>query len=216
MGWSVESFTGSAAVFHGRDLPERPGRAVWVFDVDRPALALGSAQPLDDADARACESAGVEIVRRRSGGGAVLLVPGGIVWIDVLIPPGDPLWHDDISRSGWWVGETWLRAVERLLGPADLAVHRGRVVESAWSRRVCFSGLGPGEVTAGPAKLVGISQRRTRAGARFQTAVHRRWEPLATVGLLASPGPTVGELGPVAVLQRSSVEIVEAFAAALP
>jgi len=33
--------------------------------------------------------------------------------------------------------------------------------------------------------VVGISQRRTRAGARFQCAVARRWEPDRLAGLLA-------------------------------
>ena len=34
----------------------------------------------------ACAAPGVEVVRRRSGGGAVLLVPGEVVWFDVVVP----------------------------------------------------------------------------------------------------------------------------------
>jgi lipoate-protein ligase A len=34
-------------------------------------------------------------------------------------------------------------------------------------------------------KVVGISQRRTRAGARFQCVVHRHWDPSALLELLA-------------------------------
>ena len=45
---------------------------------------------------------------------------------------------------------------------------------TGWCPLVCFAGVGPGEVLAGGRKLVGISQRRTRAGARFQCAVHVR------------------------------------------
>jgi hypothetical protein len=51
---------------------------------------------------------------------------------------------------------------------------------------VCFGGLGTGEVVdADGRKLVGISQRRTRAGARFQCMAHAIWEPERLVGLLA-------------------------------
>ena len=42
---------------------------------------------------------------------------------------------------------------------------------------VCFAGVGTGEVSVGDRKLVGLSQRRTRTGARFQCLVHLAWEP---------------------------------------
>ena len=37
--------------------------------------------------------------------------------------------------------------------------------------------MGSGEVLVDDAKLVGLSQRRTRDGARFQCVLHRRWQP---------------------------------------
>jgi hypothetical protein len=59
------------------------------------------------------------------------------------------------------------------------AVHRGGLVTAPWSGLVCFAGLGAGEVTLGEGgpKVVGVSQRRTRAVARFQCAVLLRWDP---------------------------------------
>ena len=77
---------GSAAEFHARPLPEPVSPEIWVFDVDRPAVVLGSTQREEVLDAAACAAAGVEVVRRRSGGGVVLLEPGGIVWFDVIVP----------------------------------------------------------------------------------------------------------------------------------
>ena len=77
-----------------------------------------------------------------------------------------------------------------------------------WSPLVCFAGVGPGEVLLGRRKLVGISQRRTRNGSRFQCMVHVRWSPDVLVGLLAAPRPTVDELPPVAVVSR---EIADAL-----
>lgn len=186
---------GSAADLHGLE-PTGAVREVWWLEVDRPALVLGSAQPVEAADADACAAAGVEVVRRRSGGGAVLMLPGEIVWLDVIVPRDDPQWDDDVGRSMWWVGEAWATAL-RAVGVDDVAVHRGPQVRSTWSSLVCFDGLGAGEVTVAGAKAVGISQRRTRSWARMQTTVHLRWRPSQMVGLLASPRPSAAQLGDV-------------------
>ena len=87
---------------------------------------------------------GIDVVRRRSGGGAVLLRPGEVVWVDFLVPRGDRLWEDDVGRSVWWVGEVWQAAL------ADLGVsgtvYRGALKEGRWGGLVCFAGRGPGEV----------------------------------------------------------------------
>src|SRR5690606_25915326 len=65
-------------------------------------------------------------------------------------------------------------------------VHHGALQRRPWSDLVCFAGLGPGEVTVpGGAKVVGISQRRTRAAARFQCAALLDWDPGSLLDLLA-------------------------------
>ena len=184
--WRVHRASGSARQLHARPLPEHVERAVYVLDVDRPALVLGSAQPDDVVDLDACGRAGVEVVRRRSGGGAVLLDPGAVLWVDIEVPRGDRRWHDDVGRAAWWVGEAFAAAI----GTGE--VHRGPLDRGRWGELVCFAGLGPGEVTIDGAKAVGISQRRTRAGARFQCAVPRRWEPERLAGLLAVPVDLAG------------------------
>lgn len=223
--WSVARATGSAAELHARPLGNFSGdavveRAVHVWTVDAPALVLGSAQPSSDVDAEACAAAGVEVVRRRSGGGAVLLDPGAAVWVDVEVPRGDPLWDDDVGRAMWWLGGCWAAALGAV-GVAGAEVHRGGLVTTEWSRLVCFAGLGPGEVTVGGGKTVGISQRRTRAGARFQCAVPTRWEPERLAGLLALPADRQAALvaaiaGVVAPVEAPAGALVEAFLAALP
>lgn len=186
MSWAVHRRTGSASTLHARALPDVVDRAVHVLDVDRPALVLGSTQPDHVADADTCAAAGVEVVRRHSGGGAVLLDPGAVAWVDVELPRHDPLWDDDVGRAAWWVGDT-LAAAMADLGVPDPTVHRGGLARGRWGELVCFAGLGPGEVTIDGAKVVGISQRRARAGARFQCAVPRRWEPDRLASLLAAP-----------------------------
>ena len=66
-----------------------------------------------------------------------------------------------------------------------------------WSRRICWTSLGTGEVTVvgnAAKKLVGISQRRTREFARFQTQVHLQWRPELVAALTAAPRPTAAAL----------------------
>jgi lipoate-protein ligase A len=193
-----------------------------------PALVLGSTQPEASVDEEACAAAGVDVVRRRSGGGAVLVEPGAVLWIDVIVPAGDPLWDDDVGRAVHWLGETWVLALAAV-GVVGATVHRGGMVTTRWSRSVCFAGLGPGEVTLDGRKVVGISQRRTRAAARFQCVVLATWAPEAIVGLLRPPAspprPTVDEAGATAddlataaagVGAATLAALAPAFLAALP
>ena len=184
--WSVERHRGPAAAHHGLDVPEPTHRAVWAFSLARPALVLGSTQRIDDVDVEAAAALGVEVVRRRSGGGAVLLEPDDVAWIDVIVPRGDPLWHDDVAVAAEWLGSVWVAALTDL-GVAGGVAHRGGLACGALGSVVCFGGTGPGEVLVRGEKIVGISQRRTRAGARFQCSVPLRWRPDRHAALLA-PG----------------------------
>jgi lipoate-protein ligase A len=205
LDWEVEEHQEAPGAFHARPLPEDGRRRAWVCRPDRPALVLGSAQREEVADAAACARADVEVVRRRSGGGAVLVVPGELLWVDVLVPSGDPLWRADVGRAFHWLGDVWAAA----LGDLDVtaSVHRGPLQRTAWSSLVCFAGMGPGEVSltspgGDPAKVVGISQRRTRSTARFQCAALLRWSPADLARLLALPAEDrdrlVDDVGPAA------------------
>jgi lipoate-protein ligase A len=182
-GWTVARRRGAAGELHARPLGPVVARRLDVLEVERAALVLGSTQPSTDVDQRAAAAAGIDVVRRRRGGGAVLLVPSESAWIDVELPRGDAHWVDDVSRSFDWLGRAWRDALSAL--GIDARPHAGPLVEGRWSRLVCFGGIGPGELVVDGRKLVGISQRRTRHGARFQCVVHRRWDPAAIVALLA-------------------------------
>jgi lipoate---protein ligase len=212
----VEHLRGPARAFHARPVPDDAQFALWSFDVSTPAVALGSRQGLDTVDVDECARQGLEIVRRRSGGGVVLLLPGEIVWIDVIVPAGHPCWSDDVRESMVRIGERWGEALGPL-HPDALRVHRGGVERTPWSELVCFAGAGPGEVFAGSRKLVGISQRRTRAAARFQCAIHRRYDAARTASVLAGPLPSGPVPDAVAVLGRDVVldDVVGRLATAL-
>jgi lipoate-protein ligase A len=196
-------------------------RAVTFRQVDHPALVVGSTQAPEDVDRAACRARGVAVVRRGTGGGAVLLEPGRVVWADVALPAGDPLWDADVGRAFLWLGRAWAAALVDL-GVDDPGVHEGRPLTTEWSRRVCFAGVGPGEVTAAGRKVVGMAQRRTREGALFQCAALLAWDAGALVDLLALPAgererarvelrEVAGAIGGVAV-----ADVEEALTAHLP
>lgn len=187
-GWDLRHEQGSAATFHARPLPALAQRSVRVLEVLRPALVIGSTQSDDVVDRSAAEEAGVEVVRRRSGGGAVLLRPGETTWVDVAVPAGDPLAEVDVGRSFGWLGEVWAGVVAELAPGAVPVVHRGAMVRTPWSSLVCFAGRGPGEITVDDAKVVGMAQRRGRVGARFQCALLHRWDPGPLLDLLDLSG----------------------------
>lgn len=177
----------------------------WLEPVDA-AVVLGSRQTPDLLDLERCAQLGLAVVRRRSGGGAVLIEPGNVVWIDLVLPHG--VAPDDVRGSMEWAGEIWWRALASLLPGEPAAVHHGALVDTVWSGLVCFAGVGPGEVLVGGRKLVGLSQRRTRHGVRIQGTAYRRAPGVDLASLFAGPIPAgrpaesayLGEVDPSAVV----------------
>lgn len=222
-GWEVAEQRGTAQELHDLDVPAAARRTVWICRPTGPALVLGSTQPDSIADADALAATGVALARRRSGGGAVLLDHDTAAWIDVVVPRGDPLWSDDVAVAAHWLGDAWAAALGAL--GVTATAHRGPLQRRPWSDAVCFAGLGPGEATVAGRKVVGVSQRRTRAGARFQTVAIARWRPARLLDLLslAPPDRLAAEaaVAPLAVGLEpfgaaAAERVVDALLAALP
>ena len=153
-------------------------------------MVLGSTQPAVPAP----------FVRRRSGGGAVYVRPDAVLWVEVFVGADDPRWEADVGRAFWWLGEAWARAIG-----GEAVVHRGALVRTQWSDRVCFAGLGPGEVTVGGRKVVGMSQRRTREGALFQCAALLEWDYEETARLLDVPAADIRDVATGLVVDHSTL-----------
>jgi lipoate-protein ligase A len=183
-------------------------------------VVLGSTQSAAVVDADRARQAGIDVVRRRSGGGAVLLLPTAQVWADLWVPRDDPLWSDEPRASAEVVGEWWARA----LGLPSAAVHRGGSVPAPGSDALCFAGIGPGEVHVGGRKLIGLAQWRSRQGVLVHGCAYRRWDPRPLVDVLATSGAgrseLLGALTCAAVgfeeLGLSGWRAEEALSAALP
>ncbi len=187
-GWRVEERHDRASLLHGSwpTVAEDPGRRrVAVCRVTDTSLVLGSTQGEEVVDRARVDATGIPVVRRSSGGGAVLVTPGDPVWVDAWIPVDDPLWHAQVDRAFDWLGRAWVDALAQT-GITGLTAHdRGFVACTRWSSVVCFGGVGAGEVvTDDGRKLVGLAQRRNRRGAWFHSACVLRWDPAPLVDLL--------------------------------
>lgn len=194
-GWRVECRVGPAASLHRRWPPPdaEHQRAVAVCRVTGPrTLVLGSTQPAPSGD----DPPGLALTRRPSGGGAVLVWPGAQAWIELWLPRHDDRFDDDVVRAAAPLGEHWVHALAAVGVAAPTAVHRGRLEAGRFGSVVCFAGIGPGEVTVDGRKVVGLSQRRTRSGVRFQTTVPLLWDGPGTVAALVTAGAIAASAAP--------------------
>jgi lipoate-protein ligase A len=208
----------SAGEQHGRDLVAE--RAVWDVRITQTAMVLGSRQNESLLNGELCSRDGIEVVRRRSGGGIVFLAPGEHVWLDVVVPRGDVLWSDDVAQASWWLGDVWVRALNAL-DVSNVSVHHESLSSDAWGDLLCFAGVGPGEVVQRDdeslSKLVGISQRRTRDYARFQCTMYTKWNPHdVEMYVVNTPGNLSEIAHRVATVQASQQALVDTFVSHLP
>lgn len=147
-------------------------RAAWrTWTYDRPAIVLGCSQRrLFDA---AGPGAGVEILVRRSGGGAVLVGPW-MVGVSVALPPDHSMVSAGPVASYRWLGECLARVLRtlgvpaRALPPEEARQHRAALDAAPGARSgpdwACFAGIVPWEAVARARKLTGLAQVRRRDG----------------------------------------------------
>jgi lipoate---protein ligase len=134
-------------------------------------VVLGSTQRTTDLDDRALVRDGVTVRRRRGGGGAVLLRPGDC-WVELWLPATSDAERGDVRSTAYRVGGWWQAAISVMGATTD--VHQGGLRDADQGAVACFAGLGPGELTAGGRKLVGISQWRAHEGALVSSVIIER------------------------------------------
>ncbi|WP_298337049.1 hypothetical protein [Ferrimicrobium sp.] len=136
--------------------------------IDR-ALVLGSSTASHAFDLERARRDGLTVVRRGSGGGAVLVEPGSQIWLMLYLRLDDPLVPWDLGASFLWLGAV-VAGVLRGLGLRAEVVEE-RQPRTDLGRLICFGDLGFGEVTVEGAKVLGLAQRRSRGQACFQLSL---------------------------------------------
>ncbi len=126
---------------------------------DPPTLSLGYGQDLAGIDLERCRQLGVGVVRRPTGGRAVLHWEELTYCFLSLPPDGD----DSIQQTYQAVGLSLQNGLQRFGIDVDLS--RGRV--GSGHRAACFASTSRSEITIGGRKLVGSAQRRI-SGALLQ------------------------------------------------
>jgi lipoate-protein ligase A len=140
---------------------------MFVPRIERALLVLGSSQSLDVLDGEVSEK--VTLRRRKGGGGLVLLHPNDI-WVDWWIPANDEQWSKDVHVSSIRAGMLWRDVVASRVS-LPVTVHEGSLEGELAHRMVCFAGKGPGEVFVEGRKAVGVTQWRVREGVFLSTVL---------------------------------------------
>ena len=148
-------------------------------------LVVGSAQTEASINRTACEADGIPVIRRGSGGGAVLCDPG-LLEVDVALPAGHALLDADVTESYRFLGGAWIDALTAVgIEGRLVTVEEARALPDdrrAAARVACYAGLSPYEVVdPGGRKLVGLCQRRRRGAALFQCSLACGQDPADVV-----------------------------------
>jgi lipoate-protein ligase A len=216
--------------------------AARTYGWTRPTLSLGRAEPFPgDWDSRALETAGVEVVRRPTGGDAVLHDQEVTFAVAASIPGP---WATGPRAFAFQVAEALASALRGLGLPASVvAPGQEESVAGPPGASPCFARAAAGEVRVLGYKTAGIASRFTRGAALSHASIpltprhrdvasYRRDAASARAELQAharSVGEAIGhDADPVevqklllaALAQRFGVELVDAsfeeVAAAVP
>lgn len=122
-----------------------------------PCLTLGRSQPHADADMEACRAAGVDVVRRPSGGQAILHTDE--LTYSIALRQADPRAEGGVLEVYRLLSEGLLAGLQRL-GVA--AVSAAGKEDGAVKTSICFETSSAYEIVADGHKLVGSAQWRAR------------------------------------------------------
>jgi lipoate-protein ligase A len=134
------------------------------FAWEPPCLSIGYSQAADEVDIARCRQAGVDFVRRPTGGRAILHTDE--LTYSIVVPQGEPRVVGGVLESYRRLSAGLVRGL-RLLGMDVVQAEAGHGTatltgQDADVSAACFDAPSAYEVTAGGKKLVGSAQVRRR------------------------------------------------------
>ena len=154
-----------------------------------PCLSLGRAQEADDVDLDALESTGFGLVRRPTGGKAILHIDE--LTYSVIAPGAEPRVAGGILESYRRLSTGLTRGLERLGVPEIVA--NQRAARERLAGPICFEVPSDYEITAGGRKLVGSAQMRAQ-GAVLQHGALPLYGDIARICPLLATRPDPGNV----------------------
>lgn len=125
-----------------------------------PCLSLGYAQPVSDIDQRLLAARKWDLVRRPTGGRAILHADE--LTYSVTAPHSEPRLAGGVLESYRRLSQALLNALAIIGLPAE--INPVRISESAQKEPVCFEAPSNYEITYQGKKLIGSAQARKKAG----------------------------------------------------
>jgi lipoate-protein ligase A len=133
-----------------------------LYSWNPPCLSLGYAQPFSDIDLERLQAFGWDLVRRPTGGRAILHTDE--LTYSVIGPQTEPRLAGGVLESYQALAQALLSALHNLTVPAESSPNPGLPAEAATKGPVCFEVPSNYEITVEGKKLIGSAQARRREG----------------------------------------------------
>ena len=133
-----------------------------LFSWNPPCLSLGYAQPVQDVDRKVLKDSGWQLVRRPTGGRAILHTDE--LTYSIVAPLNEPRLAGDVLESYRRIAQGLVLALHMLGLPARADQNYPLPAGSQPNGAVCFEVPSNYEITANGKKIIGSAQSRRLAG----------------------------------------------------
>ncbi len=158
----------------------KDGATLRFYAWENPTLSIGYSQRISDIDPVACRTSTVHLVRRPTGGRAVLHQQD--LTYSLILPLRPPWTKISIRESYRQINVSMLRGLETLGLEVGLG-RRSRQVNGALSP-FCFTAISHYEVLVGRKKVIGSAQRRFPTALLQQGSILLDFDPAGILDLL--------------------------------
>lgn len=143
-------------IHQGKSLP-----TLRLYAWDPPCLSLGHAQPFSDLDLERLQAHGWDVVRRVTGGRAILHTDE--LTYSVSGPEENPILAGGVLESYSRLAQALLFAVQSLKVPVEMKVHEDGLTQKNFYP-ICFEVPSTYEIIVNGKKLIGSAQARKKEG----------------------------------------------------
>ncbi len=165
------------------------------FDFTPAAITIGRLQHIDEIAMKECRKKGIDVVRRLTGGRAV--VHSGDFTFSFMVKRENPIFGGSVYNVYRAVSLPFLRSLHALNIPAEWAKVQTKKHTRKISHRnpLCFSSVSRYELKVHDEKVLGVSQYRTRNNILIQGTLMLRKSDYCESVLFNSPIPSTKGIG---------------------